>query len=115
MKWAILLLLALPLAAQQHKPASSAKAFWIVNSMQFAAVPLDVESGQRCIEAKTCHEANPLMPSGRAGQYAVQFGIAGLSTLWSYHEWKLGKSSWFFAPMVVTEAHGIAAGINFSH
>jgi hypothetical protein len=45
----------------------------------------------------------------------VQFSIAGLSTLLSYREWKLGKQAWFFAPMVVTEAHGIAAGINFSH
>jgi hypothetical protein len=79
---------------------------------------VDVQLTQRCIEADTCHEVNPIYGSNpSAGRmYGISFAILGGETLVSrwlrkYHP----ESSAWIAPLVATSAaHGagaITAGI----
>ena len=42
----------------------------------------DVETTQSCLARQTCYEANPLMPSSRAGQYAVKAATLAPIALW---------------------------------
>ena len=109
-RYLVLLALALPLSAQVQSPCHKADApLVIVNALNFGAAAFDVETTQRCIRAGTCHEANPLMPSNRAGQYAQAFAIGAVVGGVS---WKLKKDhsrAWWIPPVINASAH-LAAG-----
>ena len=103
----LLLLAALPALGQRVMD----KKFVALTVMQFGAATADIETTQHCLENRTCVEANPLMPSSRAGMYAVDFGIAAGETWASYLLRKHGHREWVVAPLVGIASHGIAIGL----
>jgi hypothetical protein len=74
----------------------------------FGAAALDVEGTQRCINAHTCKEGNPLMPKSYGGRYAEMMGLASLTMLESYEMKKRGHN-WWIAPVTSIGMHGFGA------
>ncbi len=84
--------------------------YWILTGIVFAATVADVELTQHCLARGTCHEGNPLVPTGRGKMYAVQLPITAAV---SYLGWQLrrGKARYWWVPQVgVTTAHGVGVG-----
>jgi hypothetical protein len=107
------LLLTAKVKCQEKPPAEKlGVVFWIVNGANFGAAALDVESTQRCIRELKCHEGNPIMPSGRGGQYAEMMGIAAASTFVSA-KLKRNGEKWIVLPVIGITGHGFAASWNF--
>lgn len=84
--------------------------FWIVQLANAGSAVFDVETTQHCINAGTCHEANPLMPSDPSKAYAVNFGLTGAEGLASWWLHKNHDKKWWLPPVIGGSIH-IAAGI----
>jgi hypothetical protein len=66
-------------ALQAQEPKSKVDwKFLSVGAIYAGVTVADIELTQRCIHAGTCYEANPMMPSSRAGAYAVVAATDGL-------------------------------------
>jgi hypothetical protein len=74
--------------------------FLFLNGQHLVLSLADIELSQRCIDAHTCTEANPLMPSSLAGKLSVTLGIFAYATATSYYL-KKHRSRWWWAPPVL--------------
>ncbi len=75
----------------------------------------DFEMTQRCLARHTCVEADPLMPSSRAGMYATNMPLNAALFWWSYRRKAEGKRLWWVAPLVIIGSHaaGVATNVPF--
>ncbi|MGI9101055.1 MAG: hypothetical protein ACR2IF_01305 [Terriglobales bacterium] len=69
----------------------------------------DYEMTQRCLQRRTCAEADPFLPHSRAGMYATNLPLNAALFWWSYRRKEDGKRLWWLAPMMVIGSH--AAGV----
>ena len=103
-----LLILTLPLAAQQPRVLSPS--FIAVNGAAVGAAALDVALTRSCINRGTCYERNPLMRGSAGRMYGVALGSAGVGTLLDYEMEKHGHPQGRIVPWVVIGAHRFGAG-----
>ena len=109
-RWLLILALALPLHAQQPQRVAT-PGFLIVNGASLGAAALDVAMTRRCIDANTCHEANPLMQGSAGRQYSIALSTAAAGTLIDYAMEKHGHRVGRLVPWIVMGVHGFGAGM----
>ena len=87
-----------------------ASGFWMLTGATIATTVADIELTQHCISRATCHEANPLLLSGRKRAYAIALPIAiGVSYLG--HKWRRdGTRYWWVPQAAVMAGHGVGIG-----
>ena len=120
-----LLILALPLAAQQPVEHLTERqmqrmmerdtrvvtpGFVALNAGAMGMAALDVALTRRCIAAGTCHETNPLMQGSAGRMYGIALGVQAVGVLMSYKLKKQGSRIWMIAPVVGMGAHGVGVG-----
>ncbi len=87
-----------------------ASGFWPLTAATIATTVADIELTQHCIQAGTCHEANPLLLSGRKRAYAIALPIAvGISYL-GHRLHKDGTKYWWVPQAAVIAGHGVGIG-----
>ena len=72
----------------------------------------DFEMTQHCLHRRTCVEANPLMPTSRAGMYVSNMPLNAALFWWSYRRKQDGKRLWWLAPLIVVGSHAAGIGTN---
>ena len=105
----VLLLFAIPLAAQQQPPVFDKK-FVALNSGYLTSALIDSAITQDCIRAGTCVEGNPWAPKSAWGQAGLAVGMAGATTFVSYEMKKHGSRLWWLPPTVGIAGHVVGAG-----
>ncbi len=105
----MLILAAVPITAQRRIATHD---FILLESAQFGADVLDVESTQRCIRKGTCREGNPMMGQSRIQEYAMSMGETAAMTVVAYELKKHGVRKWWLAPTFEISMHGGLAGLN---
>ena len=77
---------------------------------------LDFEMTQSCLSRRVCREANPLVPTSRAGMYATNIPFNALLYYWSYRRRASGKRLWWVAPLAIIGSHavGVASNVPFA-
>jgi len=103
----IFALLAILLPAQQPRHA------WKEITLDMAhagAAVADIELTQHCLANHTCREANPLMPTSRAGAYALDFSLVGFAAYASHRLHKQHNRWWWTSPAAGIAAHGAGVG-----
>ena len=111
----LILVLALPAVAQSVPDAhQSAPSFALLTMADIGVTVADVEATQHCISNHTCREGNPLLPSSRAGAYAVGLGVAGVETGLGWWMRRHGKQRWWVPQTVNIAAHGIGIGFTLN-
>ncbi len=93
-------------------PRTLTTGFFLLNGLQLGMAVFDVEMTQHCMANGHCVEGNPLMPSSHAGQFGVNFALAGYSTFISYRLKKKESKLWALSPIVGISAHtvGVLSG-----
>ncbi len=91
------------------------KKFGVLSALAAGLTVADFELTQRCLQRRTCVEADPLMPSSRAGMYATNIPLNAALFWWSYRRKQEGKRLWWVAPLVVIGSHaaGVATNVPF--
>jgi hypothetical protein len=89
-----------------------ARYFWL-NGLHLTLAVSDIEMTQHCIDAHTCREANPLMPSSHAGKIGVNLGLVTYTAASSYWLRKHQSKAWWLGPTVGAAAHtvGLTSGL----
>lgn len=87
--------------------------YYLLNGLHLEMTLLDIQMTRRCINAGTCKEGNPLMPSSFGGQLGVGFALVGAGAAESYWLKRHHSHMWWIAPVVGIAAHGVglASGI----
>jgi hypothetical protein len=87
--------------------------YYLINGVHLEMMLLDVQMTRHCINAGTCKEGNPLMPSSLGGQLGLGFAFVGGGIVDSYYLKRRHSRFWWIAPVVGIAAHGvgIASGI----
>jgi hypothetical protein len=87
--------------------------FFLLNALHLGMALADVGLAQHCIAEHQCKEANPLMPSSRAGQFSVSLGMFAFTSGESYWLKKHRARSWWEPPTAGIVAHivGVASEI----
>lgn len=88
-----------------------ARYFWL-NGLHLSLAVADITMTQHCIDAHTCREGNPLMPSSEAGKYGLSLGLVAYTAATSYWFKKHRSKAWWAGPTVGIAAHtvGLASG-----
>jgi hypothetical protein len=111
MKLYLLILLVLIVPLNLNAGDKNTKAFWILTAANYASAVADIELTQACLRNNTCYEGNPLLPSGRKEIYAIQMGLATLTSIISYRWMKDDSKYWYVPQVAIISAHGV--GITF--
>jgi hypothetical protein len=77
-----------------------------------ALTVVDYEMTLRCMARHICEEANPFLPTSRAGMYASNLPLNALLYYWSYKRRASGKRLWWVAPLVIIGSHAAGVGTN---
>jgi hypothetical protein len=103
-----------PVVTKQTKPERVVdRKFVAMSALAMGLTIADIESTQHCIGNGSCRELNPLMPTSRAGMYAVNIPVnAGLMYL-SYRLKASGHKTWWIAPLAISGAHAVGFGFKF--
>jgi hypothetical protein len=72
----------------------------------------DFEMTQRCLGKRTCVEADPLMPTSRAGMYASSAPVNVALYYWSYRMKAKGKRLWWLPTAAAIASHAVGVGTN---
>ena len=72
----------------------------------------DYELTQHCLARGACVEADPLLPTSRAGMYATNIPLNAALYFWSYRRKQHGKRLWWVAPLAVAASHAVGVGTN---
>jgi hypothetical protein len=87
--------------------------FVTMSALAMGLTIVDIEMTQHCLGNGTCQELNPLMPHSRAGMYAVNIPVNAAAMYLSYRLKAAGHKSWWIAPLAISGAHAVGAGITF--
>ncbi len=91
------------------------KKFALLAGLAAGLTIADFELTQSCLRRRVCDEADPLMPTSRAGMYATNIPLNAALFWWSYRRKEDGKRLWWLAPLMVVGSHaaGVATNIRF--
>jgi hypothetical protein len=89
--------------------------FLLLMGVGTALTVVDYEMTLSCLSRRVCQEANPLVPTSRAGMYASNIPLNALLYYWSYKRKAAGKGLWWVAPLVIIGSHavGVASNVPF--
>jgi hypothetical protein len=88
------------------------KKFAILSALAGGLTIADFEMTQHCLQRHTCAEADPLMPTSRAGMYVSNIPLNAALFWWSYRRKEDGKRLWWLAPLMVVGSHAAGVGTN---
>jgi hypothetical protein len=88
------------------------KKFALLAGLAAGLTIADFEMTQRCLHRHTCVEANPLMPTSRAGMYISNMPLNAALFWWSYRRKQDGKRLWWLAPVITVVSHAVGVGTN---
>jgi hypothetical protein len=86
--------------------------FLLLIGLGTALTIADYEMTLRCLDRRICREANPLLPTSRAGMYATNIPLNAALYYWSYKRKATGKKLWWVAPLAIIGSHAIGVGTN---
>jgi hypothetical protein len=89
--------------------------FLLLMGVGTALTIVDFEMTQSCLARRVCREANPVVPTSRAGMYATNIPLNAALYYWSYRRKASGKRLWWVAPLTIVGSHavGVASNIPF--
>lgn len=88
------------------------KKFALLAGLAAGLTVADFELTQHCLQRRTCVEADPLMPTSRAGMYVTNIPLNAVLFWWSYRRKQDGKRLWWLAPLMVVGSHAAGVGTN---
>jgi hypothetical protein len=89
--------------------------FLLLNSQHLILALADIEMSQRCIDAHTCTEANPLMPNSLAAKFGVNLAVFANATFGSYYLKKHGSRYWWLPPVSGAGIHAVGLTSGLAH
>lgn len=101
-----------PVIAQQPRRKVMDRNFLLLIGLGTALTIADYEMTQGCLARRICSEANPLLPTSRAGMYATNIPLNAALYFWSYRRKAAGKRLWWVAPLVIIGSHAAGVGTN---
>jgi hypothetical protein len=103
-----------PLAKGQRRKVVD-RNFLLMMGVGTALTVIDFEMTQRCLSRGVCQEANPLVPTSRAGMYVTNLPLNAALYYWSYRRKASGKRLWWVAPLAIIGSHavGVASNVPF--
>ena len=116
--WALLGLGGVILPAQVPSPkVATPKIDWFalaVVSVDAGATAADVWLTHDCLQAKTCYEANPLMPSSLTGQITINLGLFASEVSAASKLRKQGSKIWWMPLITGASTHLAGVGVTLS-
>jgi hypothetical protein len=109
-EWAAQPIVSEPAPAKKKKVFD--KKFALLAGFAAGLTIADFELTQRCLQRRTCVEADPLMPTSHAGMYATNIPLNAALFWWSYRRKQDGKRLWWLAPLMVVGSHAAGVGTN---
>jgi hypothetical protein len=102
-------------AERQRPPKILDRSFLLMIGVGTGLTILDFEMTQSCLARRVCREANPLVPTSRAGMYATNIPLNAALYYWSYRRRASGKRLWWAAPLAIIASHavGVASNVPF--
>lgn len=88
------------------------KKFYALTGIATALTVMDFEMTQHCLGNHTCVEADPLMPSSRAGMYASSIPVNAALYYWSYRLKAKGSKVWWLPTVGAIASHAVGVGTN---
>jgi len=88
------------------------KKFYALTGIATALTVMDFEMTQHCLGNHTCVEADPLMPSSRAGMYASSIPVNAALYYWSYRLKAKGSRVWWLPTVAAIASHAVGVGTN---
>ena len=86
--------------------------FLLLMAAGTALTVADYELTQHCLARGACVEADPLLPTSRAGMYATNIPLNAVLYFWSYRRKQEGKRLWWVAPLAIAASHAVGVGSN---
>lgn len=109
----LLLIFGIAFALTAHAQTVDKK-FVIVNAVHLGLTVADIEVTQHCLANHTCRESNPLMPSCRAGAYAVGMGMVAGEAVSSYYLKRHGSRWWSVGPLIGIGSHTLGVSLTLA-
>lgn len=88
------------------------KKFYALTGIATAITVMDFEMTQHCLGNHSCVEADPLMPSSRAGMYASSIPVNAALYYWSYRLKAKGSKIWWLPTVGAIASHAVGVGTN---
>ena len=88
------------------------KKFLALTGIATALTVADFEMTQHCLGNHACVEADPLMPSSRAGMYASSIPVNAALYYWSYRLKAKGSRVWWLPTVAAIASHAVGVGTN---
>ncbi len=101
-----------PVIARQPRRRVMDRNFLLLIGLGTALTIADYEMTQGCLARRICSEANPMLPTSRAGMYATNIPLNAALYFWSYKRKAAGKRLWWVAPLVIIGSHAAGIGTN---
>lgn len=89
------------------------KKFAAVSVLVMGLTISDLEKTQHCLAHGTCVEMNPMLPTSRAGMYAVNVPMNAATMYLAYRLKASGHKTWWIAPAIVTAGHLLGTAYRF--
>lgn len=96
-------------------PRKADTRFYTWNAIHLGMAVFDIEMTQHCIASHHCREANPVLPSSRAGQLTINLAIVAYTTGMSYWLKKHRSGAWWAVPAAGAAVHGVGVASGFEH
>lgn len=88
------------------------KKFYALTGIATALTVMDFEMTQHCLGNHTCVEADPLMPTSRAGMYGSSMPVNAALYYWSYRLKAKGSKVWWLPTAAAIASHAVGVGTN---
>ena len=88
------------------------KKFLALTGIATALTVADFEMTQHCLGNHSCVEADPLMPSSRAGMYGSSAPVNAALYYWSYRLKAKGSRIWWLPTVAAIASHAVGVGTN---
>jgi hypothetical protein len=88
------------------------KKFLALTGIATALTVADFEMTQHCLGNRSCVEADPLMPTSRAGMYASSAPVNAALYYWSYRLKAKGSRVWWLPTVAAIASHAVGVGTN---
>ena len=99
--------------SSESNPRVIDKRFIGMSALVMGLTIADLESTQHCLSNHTCRELNPMLPTSRAGMYAVNVPINAGAMYLAYRLKAGGHRNWWIVPAVVAAGHGVGFAFKF--
>ncbi len=115
MKWIIVVLfLFSSVLYSQDQPHKFDWKFWTLVGADAGATAGDIWITHDCLQAKTCIEGNPLMPSSLGGQIGLNVPLFSSQIFTAMKLHKEGSKLWWIPLISGTATHGTGIGVTLT-